>query len=182
MEFLLYACKSTAASSTTDTPTAAAAAGYNAENVCHICSDDDDSDDRLGALILSSRFAKPSVAAANNNTIPVSAPKSTLETSKSSLVLDEPERLKKKSARKICSTEGCTNIVVKGGVCIRHGAKVAGHKICTVSRELSSLLFLMFILDVHINSPLPLQIEGCTSQARKGKLCVQTHKILIDET
>ena len=103
-------------------------------------------DDRLGALILSSRFAKPSVAAASNNTIPVSAPKSTLVTStkrKSSLVLDEQERLKKKSARKICSTEGCTNIVVKGGVCIRHGAKVAGHKICSVSRELSSLLFLL---------------------------------------
>jgi len=23
---------------------------------------------------------------------------------------------------KLCSSEGCTNIVVKGGVCIRHGA------------------------------------------------------------
>ena len=25
--------------------------------------------------------------------------------------------------KKICSSEGCTNIAQKGGVCIRHGAK-----------------------------------------------------------
>ena len=26
--------------------------------------------------------------------------------------------------RKICTTDGCTNVVVKGGVCIRHGAEI----------------------------------------------------------
>jgi hypothetical protein len=39
---------------------------------------------------------------------------------------EEPAR-KRVDSRKyvyICSAEGCTNIVVRGGVCIRHGAKV----------------------------------------------------------
>ena len=25
---------------------------------------------------------------------------------------------------KICSADGCTNLIIKGGVCIRHGAKI----------------------------------------------------------
>ena len=47
--------------------------------------------------------------------------------------------------KKICSSDGCTNYAVKGGVCIRHGAKKTV-KLC--SRE------------------------GCTNQAyRRGVCC-----------
>ena len=45
---------------------------------------------------------------------------------------------------KLCSSDGCTNIVVKGGVCVKHGAKV---KQC--------------------NS------EGCTNNAKKGGVCMR---------
>lgn len=31
--------------------------------------------------------------------------------------------MKHGAKRRLCSTEGCTNMVVKGGVCVRHGAK-----------------------------------------------------------
>eukprot|EP00985_Skeletonema_marinoi_P024831 scaffold17643_cov67-Skeletonema_marinoi.AAC.1 len=45
---------------------------------------------------------------------------------------------------KRCSSEGCTNHVVKGGVCVKHGAKVE-------AKRCSS--------------------EGCTNVARKGGVC-----------
>ena len=48
----------------------------------------------------------------------------------------------KGKALKLCSTEGCTNFVVKGGVCRSHGAMV---KQCSY--------------------------EGCTNQAKKGIVC-----------
>jgi hypothetical protein len=43
-----------------------------------------------------------------------------------------------------CSSEGCTNIALKGGVCVRHGAKV---------KECST--------------------EGCSNQARSGGVCLR---------
>ena len=43
---------------------------------------------------------------------------------------------------KICSAEGCMNVAVKGGVCIRHGAKT---KRCST--------------------------EGCTNQVLRGGVC-----------
>jgi len=45
---------------------------------------------------------------------------------------------------KHCSSEGCTNKVVKGGVCIKHGAK---DKRCSC--------------------------EGCANRAAKGGVCVR---------
>ena len=45
---------------------------------------------------------------------------------------------------KTCSQEGCTNQVVKGGVCVRHGAEV---KTCS-----------------H---------EGCTNNVQNGGVCVK---------
>eukprot|EP00985_Skeletonema_marinoi_P006926 scaffold3028_cov109-Skeletonema_marinoi.AAC.1 len=35
--------------------------------------------------------------------------------------------------QKLCSSEGCTNIVVNGGVCVRHGAKRVEE--CVLSME-----------------------------------------------
>jgi len=49
--------------------------------------------------------------------------------------------------QKLCSAEGCTNIVIQGGVCIRHGAKRKERKRC--SRE------------------------GCTNQAQIGEVCIR---------
>ena len=46
--------------------------------------------------------------------------------------------------KKLCSQEGCTNHVVRDGVCVRHGAKV---KRCN-----------------H---------EGCTNQVQKGGVCIK---------
>jgi hypothetical protein len=45
---------------------------------------------------------------------------------------------------KLCSSEGCTNQAQKGGVCVRHGAKV-----------------------------IRCSNEGCTNQAKKGGVCMR---------
>jgi hypothetical protein len=45
---------------------------------------------------------------------------------------------------KRCGVQGCTNHIVKGGLCIRHGAKIT-RKRCSS--------------------------EGCTNQAKKGGVC-----------
>ena len=54
------------------------------------------------------------------------------------------KKVAKKKKRGKCSADGCTNGAVRGGVCVRHGAKV---KRC--------------------NS------EGCTNQAQKGGVCIK---------
>ena len=51
---------------------------------------------------------------------------------------------------KLCSIESCTNIVVKGGVCWRHGAKPK-RKLCSG--------------------------EGCTNQSKRGGVCKRTRCI-----
>jgi hypothetical protein len=57
---------------------------------------------------------------------------------------DQPfEKVSRKQYRKTCIKEGCTNFVIKGGVCITHGAQV---------KRCSS--------------------EGCTNQVQKGGVCV----------
>lgn len=50
--------------------------------------------------------------------------------------------------RKLCSEEECTNIVVQGGVCIRHGAKVK-----VKVKRCSS--------------------EGCTNQVQRRGVCIK---------
>ena len=55
-----------------------------------------------------------------------------------------PRKAARKQCRKKCSANGCTNIVVKGGVCIKHGTTV---KRCSA--------------------------EGCTNQAQKGGKCMK---------
>ena len=61
---------------------------------------------------------------------------------KTDSVLDEQKQKEKKNTREICSTDGCIQYAQKGGVCIKHGAKV---KIC-----------------MH---------EGCTNKVQKGGVC-----------
>eukprot|EP00984_Skeletonema_dohrnii_P024334 scaffold13442_cov96-Skeletonema_dohrnii-CCMP3373.AAC.3 len=66
-----------------------------------------------------------------------------------------PMKVARYKYKRICSANGCTNMVVKGGVCVRHGAKVK-RKLC--SRE------------------------GCTNIAIKGGVCTrhgaQTHHVI----
>ena len=103
--------------------------------------DDDDSDDEIGrAIYNSSETAKARTEAANaNNNCNSTLSSYSLHTSgtiddstsgtkrKSDLVQDKKKKDKQKQKRKVhnmkytCSHEGCTNHVVKGGVCRRHG-------------------------------------------------------------
>ena len=55
-----------------------------------------------------------------------------------------PRKVAPKQYRKICSADGCTNQVQKGGLCRRHGAKT---KRCSV--------------------------EGCKNHAKKGGVCIK---------
>ena len=54
------------------------------------------------------------------------------------------KRAQRSKYRYECSADGCTNRVIKGGVCIQHGAK---RRLCSS--------------------------EGCTNQVRKGGVCIK---------
>ncbi len=63
----------------------------------------------------------------------VNAAKGKCRSKKKRAFATEDEEVARKRARwrrYTCSTDGCTNKAVKGGVCIRHGAKVE-HKRCS---------------------------------------------------
>ncbi len=66
---------------------------------------------------------------------------------------------------KRCSSEGCTNIVVKGGVCIKHGAKKfkrcssEGAGVCKKHAE--------------THSKKQCSSEGCTNQAYNEGVCIR---------
>jgi len=66
-----------------------------------------------------------------------------------------PMKVARYKYKRICSANGCTNMVVKGGVCVRHGAN-RKRKLC--SRE------------------------GCTNIAQKGGVCIRhrakTHHVI----
>jgi len=101
----------------------------------------DDSDEELGAYIYSisrtAQLLREEAAARNNgmttnndNDITRSKRKSPHEVESTSVSSEPKERMKKKMKKYnyICSNEGCTNNVQRGGGCIRHGAK---DKTCT---------------------------------------------------
>jgi len=62
----------------------------------------------------------------------------------------------KKQARRLCSVEGCTKQAKKGGICIKHGAKVrkCSHEGCTNNALKSGDVFDMVpkLQDEHVNS------------------------------
>jgi hypothetical protein len=74
--------------------------------------------------------------------------------------------------RKKCSHEGCTNIAVRGGVCITHGAKVevkrCGHEGC------DNKVVKGGVCVTHGAKRKRCSSEGCTNQFVKGGVCV-TH-------
>ena len=103
--------------------------------IANSCSsaDDEESDDELGRMIYNSSEtakarARAAAEATNNTPSPSDSETTTNAVSsnkrKSISVHDEEEKKKKRvQVHKICSTEGCTNQVQKGGVCWKHGAK-----------------------------------------------------------
>ena len=54
--------------------------------------------------------------------------------------------MKHGAKRKLCSSDGCTNLAQKGGVCVKHGATLTKKK-CSSS--------------------------GCTNLAQKGGVCIK---------
>jgi hypothetical protein len=65
---------------------------------------------------------------------------------------------------KLCSSEGCTNIAVKGGVCRRHGAK---SKRCS-NEGCTNIAHAGGVCIRHGAKVKLCSSEGCTNQARKG--------------
>ena len=92
----------------------------------------DDSDEELGAYIYrtshTAKLLREKAAAARNNELATnntrSKRKSPHEVEENTSVLSEPKhRVKRKRKIYICINEGCTNQIVKGGVCWKHGAR-----------------------------------------------------------
>ncbi len=74
---------------------------------------------------------------------------------------------------KRCSSEGCTNQAQKGGVCIKHGAKVV-YKRC--SSDGCTNLALKGGVCVKHGAKFERKLcssDRCTNQAQKGGVCIK---------
>ena len=79
-----------------------------------------------------------------------------------------------KKKKYICSHEGCTNKAQKGGVCIRHGAKVVKRKTC--SHEGCTNVVVKGGVCKRHGAKVMRQTcshEGCTKYAQKGGVCTR---------
>ena len=92
---------------------------------------------------------------------------SSLETSKGR----RKEVTKKKMYRYECSAEGCTNHVVKGGVCNKHGAKVKV-KFCS-SDGCTNKAYSGGVCNRHGATKKLCSTEGCTNEAKRGGVCMR---------
>eukprot|EP00986_Skeletonema_menzelii_P008032 scaffold3256_cov120-Skeletonema_menzelii.AAC.4 len=79
------------------------------------------------------------------------------------------ERTPKKTYKYVCSADGCTNHVVTGGVCVRHGAKV---KLCS-SEGCTNLAIKGGVCIRHGAKKKLCSSEGCTNQAQIGGVCMR---------
>ena len=70
---------------------------------------------------------------------------------------------------KICATDGCTNVVVQGGVCVRHGAEV---KRCS-EEGCPNIVVKGGVCISHGAKKKQCSKEGCTNQALKGGVCIK---------
>ena len=143
----------------------------------------DDSDEELGAYIYSiSRTAqlfREEEAAARNNELPpnnddnitMHKRKSPHDEVENTSVSSEPKErsTKKKRYNYTCSHKGCANQVVKGGVCMRHGAtvKTCKNEGCTNNVVKGGVC----IKHGAKVKKYTCSHEGCTSLARKGGVC-----------
>eukprot|EP00984_Skeletonema_dohrnii_P014794 scaffold6288_cov131-Skeletonema_dohrnii-CCMP3373.AAC.3 len=87
--------------------------------------------------------------------------------------VDEGKEAARKVARKRhryeCSADGCTNYVVKGGVCIRHGAK---RKQCS-SAGCSNQAIIGGLCKKHGGERKPCSIDRCTNHVVRGGVCIR---------
>ena len=73
----------------------------------------------------------------------------------------------RKTYKYVCSADGCTNRVINGGVCLRHGAKL---KLCS-SEGCTKLAQRGGVCVKHGAKRKRCRSEGCTNQAVKGGVC-----------
>jgi hypothetical protein len=83
-----------------------------------------------------------------------------------------------KVTRKHCSHKGCANQAVRGGVCITHGAKME-LKRCSVER-CNNTSKKGGVCVTHGAEKKRCSLEGCTNQARKGGVCI-THGATVKQ-
>ena len=74
----------------------------------------------------------------------------------------------RKYAKK-CSADGCTNLALKGGVCVRHGAKV---KQCS-SERCTNIVVRGGVCMRHGAKVKPCSIDGCTNYPQRGGVCIR---------
>ena len=70
---------------------------------------------------------------------------------------------------KRCSSDGCTNKAQKGGVCIKHGAKVE-YKRCS-SEGCTNFAIKGGVCIKHGAKRMQCSVEGCTNQSSRGGVC-----------
>ncbi len=79
------------------------------------------------------------------------------------------KKVPKKKYRYECSTDGCSNIVVRGGLCTKHGAK---RKRCS-SEGCTKYAWTGGVCVRHGAKVKLCSSEGCTNYAQKGGLCIR---------
>jgi hypothetical protein len=75
--------------------------------------------------------------------------------------------------KKKCSVEGCTNIIVRGGVCVRHGAKVKKRRYECSSNGCTNLAQKGGVCRRHGAKHKRCSSEGCTNVVVKGGVCIK---------
>eukprot|EP00986_Skeletonema_menzelii_P016448 scaffold14642_cov146-Skeletonema_menzelii.AAC.4 len=78
---------------------------------------------------------------------------------------------KKYKYRKKCSADGCSNIAVQGGVCMRHGAKTkrCSSDGCANQAKTGGVC----IRHGAKTKPKRCSSDGCTNYAQKGGVCIR---------
>ena len=115
------------------------------------------------------------ITANNNNVCPPVLPPPALPTAQSSTrkstadVKAKTSLPIKKQARRLCSVEGCTKQAKKGGICIRHGAKVrkCSHEGCT-NNALKSGLCIRHGAKITRRT---CKFQGCTNKVQCAGVC-----------
>jgi len=115
------------------------------------------------------------ITANNNNVCPPVLPPPVLPAAQSNTrKLDVPKANKtilpiKKQVRRLCSVEGCTKQAKKGGICIKHGAKVrkCSHEGCT-NNALKSGLCIRHGAKITRRT---CKFQGCTNKVQCAGVC-----------
>jgi hypothetical protein len=69
---------------------------------------------------------------------------------------------------KVCSSDGCTNVAVKGGVCKRHGARHLAN-----TRDVQIMLWKEACALSVVQRSNDAALKGAPNQAREGGVCIK---------